>query len=283
MDLEIILIYSFCSDLLKLCKHQNDSQCKMNTAEVMTVVITAGLYFGGNQALARRFLSAHKYIPKMLSESRLNRRLHKIDPAMWQIVFNSLKTLLKQSANLLEYVVDSFPIQACAKARSYRCKLLSGKHFIGYCASKNDYYYGVKVHMIATTSGLPIEFIITPGSVADITALRLMDIDLPWGSCVYADRAYSDYSYEDFLREAAGISLIPQRKACLKRQHSGPLAYIQSIMRKRIETMFSQITRLFPKSIHATTRKGFLLKILLFIISFSFAYQYFNAGSSLDT
>jgi hypothetical protein len=176
MDLEIILIYSFCFDLLKLFKDQNDSQCKMNTAEVMTVVIIAGLYFGGNQALARRFLSTHKYIPKMLSESRLNRRLHKIDPAMWQIVFNSLKTLLKQSANLLEYVVDSFPIQACAKARSYRCKLLSGKHFIG-----------------------------------------------------------------------------------------------------------SQITRLFPKSIHATTRKGFLLKILLFIISFFFAYQYFNTGSSLDT
>ena len=80
--------------------------------------------------------------------------------------------------------------------------------------------------MIATTSGLPIEFIITPGSVADITALRLMDLDLPWGSCIYADRAYSDYSYQDFLQEAAGISLIPQRKACLKRQHSGPLAYI---------------------------------------------------------
>ncbi len=41
-------------------------------------------------------------------------------------------------------------------------------------------------------------------------------------------------------------------------------------MRKVIENTFSQITRWFPKRIHATSINGFLLKLKLFIWSFTF-------------
>ncbi len=52
-----------------------DPQCKMGSAEIMTVGLVAVFYFGGNIQAARRFLHLHRYIPKMLSHSRLNRRL----------------------------------------------------------------------------------------------------------------------------------------------------------------------------------------------------------------
>ena len=102
--------------------------------------------------------------------------------------------------------------------------------------------------MITTTSGIPMEMTITPASTADITALKTMEIDVVPGSVLYADKAYTSYEFEDLLREAGNIRLVPQRKACMKRQHYGPLDYLQTIHRKRIETTFSQITRLFPKS-----------------------------------
>jgi hypothetical protein len=140
---------------------------------------------------------------------------------------------------------------------------LRGKGFIGYCAAKKKYYYGVKVHMITTTLEAPVEFLITPASIADITALKAMQIDVRFGSTLYGDKAYTDYSFEDVLR------LIPERKPCLRRQHSGPLRYLQSVCRKRIETVFSQITRIFPKSIRAVTRRGFILRILLFNIAYT--------------
>ena len=41
-------------------------------------------------------------------------------------------------------------------------------------------------------------------------------------------------------------------------------------MRKRIETVFSQITRIFPRSIHAVTSKGFEIKVFNFILSYTF-------------
>ena len=38
-------------------------------------------------------------------------------------------------------------------------------------------------------------------------------------------------------------------------------------MQKKIETVFSQITQLFPKNIHAVTSKGFYLKIFNSILA----------------
>ena len=40
-------------------------------------------------------------------------------------------------------------------------------------------------------------------------------------------------------------------------------------MRKRIETVFAFITRLFPNKIHTVTGKGFILKIVIFLLSYS--------------
>ena len=78
--------------------------------------------------------------------------------------------------------------------------------------------------MITNTQGKPIEFIITPASIADITALKIMDIHLAPGSIVYGDKAYTDYALEDYLEETENIRLIPDRKANLKRQQQGVFA-----------------------------------------------------------
>lgn len=39
-------------------------------------------------------------------------------------------------------------------------------------------------------------------------------------------------------------------------------------MRKRVETTISEIVEMTPHSIHAVTKDGFLLKILLFVLAF---------------
>ena len=41
-------------------------------------------------------------------------------------------------------------------------------------------------------------------------------------------------------------------------------------VRKRIESSFSQMAALLPKSIHVVTQKGFILKIISFLFAFSF-------------
>lgn len=56
------------------------------------------------------------------------------------------------------------------------------------------------------------------------------------------------------------------RKRNSQRPDTPCLAYIKQHQRHLIETVFSQITRLFPKSIHAVTFDGFLMKVTAFIL-----------------
>jgi hypothetical protein len=53
MDDKIIAIFCLCDDLLKAMHHQEDCQCQMNDAEIMTTAFIAALFFRGNhEALA---------------------------------------------------------------------------------------------------------------------------------------------------------------------------------------------------------------------------------------
>jgi hypothetical protein len=46
--------------------------------------------------------------------------------------------------------------------------------------------------------------------------------------------------------------------------------YLISLQRKRVETVFSDVAKLMPKSVHAVTYEGFLIKIIDFIWAYTF-------------
>jgi IS5 family transposase len=125
------------------------------------------------------------------------------------------------------------------------------------------------VQLIATEQGLPVAFYIHAGSFADVTALKAMPLDLPEGSQLYADAAYTCYEVEDLLEECDGVELRACRKRNSKRADEPHMAFLKDHYRKRIETTFSQITGLFPTRIHAVTPQGFILKLILFIFAYT--------------
>jgi hypothetical protein len=86
---------------------------------------------------------------------------------------------------------------------------------------------------------------------------------------VAADAAYTYYEWEDALSESAQIKLLVGRKSNSQRRDAPPIHDYKQWLRRRIETVFGEISKLFPKKIHATTFAGFILKISLFL----FAYQ----------
>jgi len=59
------------------------------------------------------------------------------------------------------------------------------------------------------------------------------------------------------------------RKKNSKRKDKPWIQYIKQHIRHYIETVFSSITCVFPKSIHAVTYEGFLLKVEAFIFAFT--------------
>lgn len=222
-----------------------------------------------NKDRARLFLQEHGYMTNMLSKSRYNRRLHAIPKTIFEIIIATLGKIHQLSNPDNEYAIDSFPVAVCQNIRIWHSRIYKGEAYRGYCASKKQYFYGLKVHMIVTKDGKPIEFTFTPGSRSDIRAFENMGLDLEPGSKIYGDKAYNDYLHEDIVNEAAEIQIISQRKDNSKRQWGAALNYLLSKTRRRIETTFSCMTQLFPKSIHAVTAAGFELKLASFILAYS--------------
>lgn len=269
MNDEIVAIYCLCDDILQAMNHRGDPQQEMSDAEVMTTAIVATMYFCGNYEKARKYLSEPQYIPKMLSRSRFNRRLYRVEP-MLLVLFEALGQTWKQLNTESVYSIDSFPIPVCDNIRIPRSKIYGGKEeYRGYQASKKRYFYGIKIHLMVTESGEPVEFFLTNGAFADVKGLRVFPFDLPKGSVVYADRAYNDYEVEDLLLEAENIHLSAMRKSNSTRPVAGCVQFLQHHKRKVIETTGSLISQLLPKSIHAVTAKGFELKSMLFVLALS--------------
>lgn len=270
MDSQIVTVYCVCDDLLKTLQHREDPQCQMTDAEVMTTAVVASLYFGGNLEQARVYLHENGYVPQMLSKSRFNRRWHRL-AGLFLTLFNLLGEKWKALNAQAVYVLDSFPVAACDNYRIRRCHLYQGEAWRGYQASKKRYFYGLKIHLMITQTGQPVEFFLTPGSSSDTTALKAYAFDLPEGATVTGDKAYTDYVVEDVF-QAADRQLTPLRKKNSKRPLLPWVHYLMASYRKLIETTGSLIERLLPKHIHAVTARGFELKVALFVLACSFNF-----------
>jgi hypothetical protein len=269
MELEIITIYVICCEFLQVMGHQEDEQCRMSDAEVMTTAIVAMLSFGGNYAEARKWLNCRQYIPTMLGKSRFSRRLNRLSHLFvpcFNVIGQSWKAVNPEDI----YAIDTFPLPVCDNIRIFRAKLYHNEVYRGYTASKKRYFYGLKVHMMVTQQGQPVEFFISPGSFSDVACLDQFDFDLPPGSTVYADKIYNTYLVEDCLQADGAIDFSPFRKSNSKRPDPAWKRFLQHHYRKIVETSASLVEQLLPKHIHATTAAGFELKVILFLLAFSF-------------
>ncbi len=121
---------------------------------------------------------------------------------------------------------------------------------------------------MVTQAGEPVEFALAAGSEADVRVFKELDLDLPEGSIIHADKAYTDYDYEDLLEEV-GLRLKAQRKKNSKRPMLVSEEFLGKPVRQYIETVFGGLTGLFSKKIHAVTPRGFELKIVWFVLAFS--------------
>ncbi len=261
---KIISIFCLIDDILKGIGHQEDTRRQVSDSEIILTAIVSSTSFYGNRSSAIEFVKQYGFIPNMLDKSRFNRRLHKVGRLLYDL-FEIVSDYFKDFCCELHYIVDSFPVAVCNNMRIANCKMLKDKKWRGYTASMRSYFYGVKVQLLTTKDGIPIAFHFTPGKTADAKALGKMIDKLPAESSIYGDSAYLDYGLEDSAFARKAILLKIQRKSNSKRVDTLDQKNEKLKMRKRVETTISDIKKLFPRTIHAVTLDGFLIKLTLFI------------------
>ena len=265
---KIISIYCIVDDILKGIGHNEDVRRRISDSEIITTALISALYFGGHIDNGRNFMKMTRLVPAMLDKSRFNRRLHNLSEMLFSI-FSQIGHCLKTAAGASEYIIDSFPVAVCDNIRISRCKLLKGKQWRGKQCSMRRYFYGVKVQVLINEQGIPVEFCFVPGCESDVQALKKLPLAVAAESSIYGDAAYTDYQIEDDMWEAELIKLMIQRKSNSKRKDEPWIRFIKEYMRKGIETTFSEMKALFLRKIHAVTFKGFLIKLVMFILGFT--------------
>ena len=89
------------------------------------------------------------------------------------------------------------------------------------------------------------------------------------------DAAYTNYEWEDYLASERLHLMVP-RKRNSRRAREPWLETHKALVRRYIETTIGEITKLFPRKIHATTYKGFVLKIALFLFAFQIGMTFIH-------
>lgn len=177
----IIAIYCLLDDYIFSKKHEDWPNTKLSTAEVMLISVVGMRFFYGNIDTARKFLIEHNYIRNTLSNSSLNRKLHKI-PTDWLEEVLEFKQKHRNNGNLpLEYIVDAFPVSVCRNIRIRNCRIYQGEDFRGYNFSKREWFYGLKVTVLVCREGCPLRVILSPGKHHDSVPFKLINLSLPKG------------------------------------------------------------------------------------------------------
>ena len=272
MTEQTVAMYCLLDDYLRASRLPGqlpaDARRQLTDAQVLTTALLAARFFGGRYTLAQQYMEQHWGMNR-LDKSGFSRHLQRLEPQL-RALMAVLGQVFKESSTQMSYVIDSFPVAVCHNTRIGRCRLLRGRAYHGRCASKRCWFYGLKVQVVMTTDGVPVDYYIHAGSEADITGLKALSPELPAGSVLYADAAYTDYAWEDVFAEATGAQLLAARRGNSKQPHHPAQAFLIQHDRKGIETEFSTLTNRFPKRIHAVTAQGFALKLALFICVHTF-------------
>ena len=140
------------------------------------------------------------------------------------------------------FTVDSKPFPVCRYVRKGRCKI--GKNSfekspnIGYCATQQLCYYGYKLHAVASMRGVIHSFDLTKASVHDLHYLN--DVNIEMEDCtLIGDKAYLSKEVQIDLFTTSNIVLeVPMR---VNQKAYNPQFPVFKKLRKRIETVFSQL------------------------------------------
>jgi hypothetical protein len=159
--------------------------------------------------------------PRRIGQSGYNKRLRKAFPLFIRVI-----RMLAMDTSLWSddvWVVDSTPVECGRSRKTARRSDAAGWAQYGYCASHSRYFWGLRLHLVCTLTGLPVLFALS-GAKADERAILLdmletgQDVaDAHPGQTVIGDKNYFGRHFEADLTERNLALLRPARKGEARR------------------------------------------------------------------
>jgi hypothetical protein len=218
-------------------------------------------------------IDSENYLFSKLKSEYTNEFKNIISPRQYndrrKLLFEKIERVRKLMAERLNinadvFAIDSMPIEICKPSRIARNKMGKESEYYspdkGYCASQKKYFYGYKLHSVCTAAGVVESLDLTKASVHDVHYLK--DVEDLLSNCVLTgDKGYIGRERRINLFETAKIKLeVPYRN---NQKGGKPVIRILKKIRKRIETVFSQLCDQFMiQRNYAKSFAGFKSRVL---------------------
>jgi hypothetical protein len=206
-ELKLIQIYMYICDLYDselrfYCqRYSHNSKPVFTDQEIMTIYLFAGhcqKYFlvKDIHSFAKEYLLS--WFPHLPSYQTFNYRLNLLSEAFAVLSQRLIDSFKPADCDSMISLVDSMPVITSA-GRNRTGKVAPEITAKGYCSTKNQYYYGLKLHALAFrhkgTIPFPESLILSPACENDLSVLKEN-----WGEAIanrtyVGDKIYSDFEY----------------------------------------------------------------------------------------
>lgn len=181
--------------------------------------------------------------PRLPERSRFNRRRRNL-----MFAINQLRQIVVESLDVAQDAqgaIDGLPLPvmkfhlAPQRSRDWDAH---GATF-GYCASKDQVYFGYRLHLVVTLGGVILDFELTAANVDEREVAEEL-LPLHPGRTYFGDKGYVDDERAERLA-AQGVKLIALRRQNQHRQLPKPLTRLITRFREIIETVNGQLAGQF--------------------------------------
>ncbi len=217
---------------------------KLTDAELVTLAVLQALLGFDSEARFVRYAKAHlrawfRYLPQRPGYNKRLRRSGELLPHV-------LAALARDCPAWHDdvWVVDSTPVECGRSRETQKRSDLAGWAAYGYSASHARYFWGLRLHLLATPAGLPIAYALA-GAKADERDICLDMIAHAGvarrGQTLIADKGYRSAAFEAQLNDA-GITLIrPATKSEPPRPGQRFLRPLRQIIESINQTLKAQL------------------------------------------
>jgi hypothetical protein len=270
LDTLATALYARADDLLKShperlpYRPQVGISPRISDAEIVTLSVMAALLGHASEARWLRHARVHlrHLFPYLPGQSGYNKRLRKLAGTLnWLIGM-----LGRDTSGWTDdvWVVDSTPVECARSRETVRRSELAGWAEYGYCASHSRYFWGLRLHLVATLQGLPIGYALT-GAKADErqVLLDLLHADPTLassrpGQILIGDKNYFGRDFETDLAEQ-GIALLRRTR---KGEPERPGRRLFKPLRQTIESIFDTLKGQLDLEQHGgRTTTGVLVRV----------------------
>ena len=190
----------------------------LGDAELLTLAVMSALLGFTSERRWLRYARENLagMFPQMIGQSGWNKRVRKAF-----FLFIRVIRMLAMDTSLWSddvWVVDSTPVQCGCSRETVKRSDAAGWAEYGYCASHSRYFWGLRLHLVCTLSGLPVLFALA-GAKADgrETLLGMLEagrdvVEAHPGQTVIGDKNYFGQAFEADLTERELVLLRPVRK-----------------------------------------------------------------------